>query len=678
MSNRLVDSTSPYLLQHADNPVDWFPWGDEAFDEARERDVPVFLSVGYSSCHWCHVMAHESFEDDQVAAYLNEHFVSIKVDREERPDVDAIYMEATTAITGHGGWPMSVFCDHERRPFHAGTYWPNPPRGGMPGFLTILEAIVEAWLTQRDELTESAGNVASAIADRLAGSHATDAPLDATTGERAAELLVTRAWDRSLGGFGRAPKFPQAMTMEFLLDHHLRTGNPDALEAVVHTLDRMARGGIHDQLAGGFHRYSVDARWLVPHFEKMAYDNALLLASYAKAAAITGRDDLRRVATSTADYLLGDLRHPDGGFFSATDADSEGVEGRFFVWTDEEFRSVLTGARLDADRWAEFFDVTPAGNWEGVTILNEPVHRDEFCRHRGLDLVAFEAERAEVVEALLAVRDRRVPPGLDDKVLTSWNALVVRGLARAGRWLDEPGWIDEAARTAVFLADSLVVDGALHHAWKDGVASVPALLEDVAFLSGALLDLYEPTGDVRWFEWAMALADDALERFADPAGGFWSAPAETTGLYVRPRDTWDNATPAGGSVLAETFARLAAFTGDHAWDERARTTVASFGDDLDQRAPAHGYALQVAERLAADGREIAIVGAVGAERQALVAVAARPRVGTVLAIADGPAVVPPLLEHRTELDGRPAAYVCRGFVCDRPVATPDELAALLT
>ncbi|MDX1511947.1 MAG: thioredoxin domain-containing protein, partial [Nitriliruptorales bacterium] len=341
--NRLANSSSPYLLQHADNPVDWWPWGDEAFDEARDRDVPVFLSVGYSSCHWCHVMAHESFEDDEIAAQLNEHFVSIKVDREERPDVDAIYMEATTALTGHGGWPMSVFLDHERRPFHAGTYWPRRSRGGMPGFPDVLDAVTEAWEGHREDVLESAGNIAEAVSRRMAAAPVAEAVDPATTAE-AADLLVTRAWDRSLGGFGRAPKFPQAMTMEFLLDHHLRTGHPEALESVVHTLDRMARGGIHDQLAGGFARYSVDAKWLVPHFEKMAYDNALLLATYAKAAAITGRADLRRVATSIATYLLRDLRHEAGGFFSATDADSEGVEGKYFVWTDEEFRAVLADA----------------------------------------------------------------------------------------------------------------------------------------------------------------------------------------------------------------------------------------------------------------------------------------------------------------------------------------------
>jgi uncharacterized protein len=685
--NRLADATSPYLLQHADNPVDWFEWGEEAFAEARRRDVPIFLSVGYSACHWCHVMAHESFEDEEVAAVLNEHFVSVKVDREERPDVDAVYMDATTALTGRGGWPMSVFLDHEGRPFVAGTYWPKHDRMGMPGFLRVLEMVRQAWDESRDEVTGSAQRIAEAIASRSASPPAGVRGADPAVADRAAPPAL-RAWDEQLGGFGRAPKFPQAMTLEWLLERHARTSEATALRCVTHTLDAMARGGIHDQVGGGFHRYATDARWLVPHFEKMLYDNALLAPVYAKAAALTGQARFDRVARSTCDYLLREMRDASGGFYSATDADSEGVEGRFFVWSPDEFAEVVRSVGADPDRYAAFFDVRPGGNWSephgdpGTSILHEPVDRRVFCEQRGLDLDAFTGELDRVRAALHERREVRTHPGLDDKVLTSWNALAVRGLVLTGMHLGLPEYVAAAQRTATFLHEELVVDGELHHAWKDGRASIGAFLEDVAGLAIACLELYGATGELTWFERAQHWVTEATERFHDAdAGGYFQTAHDAEELYTRPKDTWDNATPSGNSVMAEALVRLHGYTGDPALRDAADEVVALHVAEAAQAPTGFGWYLRVCEGLLAGPREVAVVGEARPPRQRLVReLWARPLPGTVVAVAapDDPAVdAVPLLEAREPVDGEPAAYVCRDFVCERPVTEPEELRALL-
>jgi uncharacterized protein len=690
--NRLKDATSPYLLQHADNPVDWFPWGEEAFEEARRRDVPIFLSVGYSSCHWCHVMAHESFEDDEVATKLNEGFVPVKVDREERPDVDAVYMEATTALTGRGGWPMSVFLTPDGRPFVAGTYWPKDDRAGTPGFLTVLEAVSGAWGEKRDDINASAERIAEAISQRAAT--VAEGSADPGVAERAAPAAI-RAWDRRLGGFGQAPKFPQAMTLEWLLHRHLRTapgdiGDPDAdeqLRAVVHSLDAMARGGIHDQVGGGFHRYSTDARWLVPHFEKMLYDNALLAPVYAQAAAVTGDPRCDRVARSTCDYLLREMRHEAGGFFSATDADVEGEEGTFFVWTHEEFAEVVSGVGADVDRFAAFLGVSPGGNWfeestreqQETNILHEPVDRDRFCAQRGIDPTAFGEQLREVRRALYDRREARVHPGLDDKVLTSWNALAVRGLALTGAYLGLPEYVAAARETAVFLHDELAVDGVLHHVWKDGQATVGAFLEDVAYLALACLDLHAVTGEAAWYERAVAHAQDAVERFRDPGAGFFSTARDAEELYTRPKDTWDNATPSANSVMAEVAHRLAGYTGETRWHDLVDEIVAGFQDGAERAPTGFGWFLRVCEHLLAGPREIAVVGAPGGDRDGLVdELWRRPLPGAVVTVAE-PDVEPAmaLLEGRAEVDGRPAAYVCRDHVCERPVTSAEELRRLL-
>jgi uncharacterized protein len=537
-------------------------------------------------------MAHESFEDDAIAAYLNEHVVSVKVDREERPDVDAVYMAAVQGMTGRGGWPMSVFLDHDRRPFYAGTYWPKEPRHGSPSFPQVVQAIVDAWTNRRDEVLDSAGEITQALS-------AADVPtpeddVDPTLSAAAVDVIVDRAWDRTLGGFGRAPKFPQAMTIGLLLDHHARTGQAPALEAAVHSLRAMARGGIHDHVAGGFARYSTDARWLVPHFEKMLYDNGLLLDVYARAAGLTGDGELARVAHGIARYLVREMQHDAGGFFSATDADSEGLEGKFFVWTDEEFRDVCQQADVDPDTFAAFHGVQPDGNFaaeaaghapERANILHEPVPREAFVADHDLDADGFAADLDRLHAALYERRSTRVPPGLDDKILTSWNALAIRGLARAAIHLDEPAYAEAAARAARFLRDHLVVDGRLHHTWKDGTAAVPAFLEDVAGLAAALPWLAAATGDPAWIGWAIELADDARTRFADPDGGpFFQTADDAEELVTRPRETWDNATPSGSSLLASAAWQLALLTGDHGWQDLADQVVRGLASHV-RRSP---------------------------------------------------------------------------------------------
>jgi uncharacterized protein YyaL (SSP411 family) len=672
MPNRLADAASPYLRQHADNPVDWYEWGDEPFALARERGVPVFLSVGYASCHWCHVMAHESFEDDTVARALNEGFVSIKVDREERPDVDAVYMGAVQALTGHGGWPMSVFLTPEGEPFFGGTYWPRSDRQGMPGFLKVLEAVGTAWSTQRDEVVDSGRRLAAHLAQQQDLGGGEDG-VDPGLADDAAELCV-RAEDRRHGGFGSAPKFPQAMVLDFLLAHALRTGDEGARDTAARALAAMARGGISDQVGGGFHRYSVDAAWAVPHFEKMLYDNALLLRAYLHGWQVTGAERFRRVAERTAGYLLDGLRQPEGGYSSSTDADSEGEEGRYFVWPEAEFREVVAAAGEDPDRWAERFGVTAEGQLDGANVLHEAEPWPEGD-------AAFDAALARVRAALAARRATRVPPDLDDKVLTGWNALALGALAETGAALGRADLVRAAADCARFLRAELVVSGRLRHAWRRlHGARVPAFLEDVAALAQALLVLYEADGDPAWFAWARYLADEAEERFADPdvPGTYWATAHDAERLVTRPKDLWDNATPAGPSTLVDVNLRLAALTGEGAHADRAERTLAAYAGRAAQAPTGYGELLRGLERRLSGPREVAIVGPDRAATAPLSAVFFESwRPGAVLAVGAPGAPGVPLLADRPLVDGAAAAYVCRDFACDRPVTTPDELRALL-
>ncbi|MFJ5269002.1 thioredoxin domain-containing protein [Streptomyces sp. NPDC088358] len=672
--NRLAGVTSPYLLQHADNPVDWWPWTPEAFEEARRRDVPVLLSVGYSACHWCHVMAHESFEDETTAAYLNEHFVSVKVDREERPDVDAVYMEAVQAATGQGGWPMTVFLTPEAEPFYFGTYFPPVPRHGMPGFRQILEGVHGAWAERRDEVAE----VAEKIVRDLAGREMSFGD-DRVPGEEelaGALLGLTREYDAARGGFGAAPKFPPSMVVEFLLRHHARTGSEGALQMARDTCERMARGGIYDQLGGGFARYSVDREWVVPHFEKMLYDNALLCRVYAHLWRATGSELARRIALETADFMVRELRTTEGGFASALDADSDDgsgrhVEGAYYVWTPEQLREVLGD---DAELAAQYFGVTAEGTFEeGSSVLQLP-------QQEGV----FDSEKvAGVRRLLLAARSDRPAPGRDDKVVAAWNGLAIAALAETGAYFDRPDLVDAAIGAADLLVRLHMDDRArLARTSRDGRAGANAgVLEDYADVAEGFLALASVTGEGVWLEFAGFLLDHVLAQFTDPeSGGLYDTAADAEQLIRRPQDPTDNATPSGWSAAAGALLSYAAHTGSEphrAAAERALGVVKALGP----RAPRFvGWGLAVAEALLDGPREIAVVGPAGdamtraLHRTALLGTAP----GAVVAVGAAQSDELPLLADRPLVDGGPAAYVCRNFTCDAPTTDPDRLRTALS
>ncbi len=645
MTNRLASATSPYLLQHADNPVDWWEWGPEPFEEARRREVPVLLSVGYAACHWCHVMAHESFEDDATAALMNEHFVSIKVDREERPDVDAVYMNATTAMTGHGGWPMTVVLDHDARPFFAGTYFPDQPRHGQPAFRQVLAALSEAWRERGDEVQRVAERLGEHLRQPLA---AAAAPIGRETLDTAVALLE-RELDTARGGFGGAPKFPPSMVLEFLL----REGSERSLAMAAQTLEAMARGGIHDQLGGGFARYSVDADWVVPHFEKMLYDNALLLRVYA------GWDTPVGVwaAEGIADFLLGELRTAEGGFASALDADSEGAEGTYYVWTPGQLTEALGP---DDGSWAaRWLGVTDAGTFEhGASTLQLREDPDDLERW-------FDVQRR-----LRAARDLRERPARDDKVVAAWNGLAISGLCRAGTLIGIPAYVDAAVAAGELLWDVHVVDGRLRRVSRDGVVGGPAgVLEDHGCVAAGFLDLLQATGDAVWLERAGTLLDSALDHFATDDGGFFDTADDAEALVARPRDPSDNASPSGLSAMVHALADYAALTGSGRHRDAAEAALATVAP-IAERAPRFaGWSLAAAVSMLDGPEEIAVVGPPGPQRDALEAAARRHR-GAVVVVADGPRDDVPLLVGREPVDGAPAAYVCRHLVCERPVTDP--------
>jgi uncharacterized protein YyaL (SSP411 family) len=657
--NRLAGETSPYLRQHADNPVAWYPWGEEAFAAARERDVPVLLSVGYSACHWCHVMAHESFEDPATAELMNRWFVNVKVDREERPDVDAIYMEAVQAMTGHGGWPMTVFLAPDGRPFFGGTYFPPAPRPGQPSFGQLLARVHEAWTTERDAIDDQAGRLTASL-NRLAdlvpddGLPGHDVLLDAAA-------VLRRQHDPAWGGFGGAPKFPQAMSLDALVRAHHHTGDDELLQVVRTSLDAMASGGIYDHLGGGFARYSVDARWLVPHFEKMLYDNALLLRVYLHALQVTALPRYRQVVAETVGYVLRDLRLPDGGIASAEDADSEGEEGRFSVWTLDEVRAVLTAAGLDPEPAIDWYGVTAEGNFEGRNILWRPVRGDL------LRPPAIEAARA----VLFAHREQRVRPGLDDKVLTEWNALWVASLAEAGAALGEPSWVDAARTTADFLRRELRrPDGRWLRSWQaEGGARHLAYAADHAALVDAFTRLAEATGEARWITEARTTADDLLRLFHDDErGGVFTTGSDAERLVTRPKDLMDDATPSANSLAAVALLRLAALTGETRYRAAAEEVLRLAGGLAAKHPTAFGHLLAAVDLSASGVREVAVVG----DRADLVrAVQERYLPDTVLAW--GEPYPSPLWDGRTP----GSAYVCRNHVCQAPVQTLDALTAQL-
>ncbi len=655
MANRLAQETSPYLLQHKDNPVEWRPWGEDALAAARERDVPLLVSIGYSACHWCHVMERESFEDPDVAALMNERFVCVKVDREERPDVDAIYMDAVQAMTGHGGWPLNAFVTPEQVPFYAGTYFPPQPRQGMPSWSQVIEAVSDAWRERRDEIRSGAGR----IVERLRGAarlEPSGQPIDPGSLARAVSGL-RQVYDSRHGGFGGAPKFPPASTIELLLARGER-------EMSIATLKAMAAGGIYDQVGGGFARYAVDATWTVPHFEKMLYDNALLARAYLHGFQATGDRALARVCCETLDWALREMRGPEGGFYAALDADSEGVEGRYYVWTVAELREVL-GPDL-AQPAIAYFGATERGNFEGTNVLEArgsvPERLDEIRRR------------------LLVARERRVRPGLDDKRLCAWNALMVAALGDAGAVLERPDYVRAATDCAGFLLDQMREErGRMLRTYKDGRARLDGYLEDHAFLVEALLTLYEATFDARWFREARALADTVIAHFGDePRGGFFSTADDHEALVARRKELDDSPIPSGASSAALGLLRLSALSGEHEYERRAVGALRLLHEVAPRHPQAFAHLLQAVDFYTSPVREVALVGEGLEPLERVVRSAHRPHV--VVAGARDPAAGAdgvPLLEGRAPVDGRAAAYVCEGFACQRPVTEPEELAALL-
>ena len=634
--NALANETSPYLLQHAGNPVDWMPWGEEAFERARAEDKPLLVSIGYSACHWCHVMERESFEDEQTAALMNELFVCVKVDREERPDVDAIYMDAVQTMTGHGGWPLNAFITPDGVPFYAGTYFPPQPRGQMPAWSQVLRGVADAYATQRGEIAAGTERLVA----RLRGS----AALDGRAGTVPDDVLeravagLRRVYDAEHGGFGGAPKFPAASAIEFLLGR-------DEREMSVHTLRAMANGGIYDQIGGGFSRYAVDRQWVVPHFEKMLYDNALLARAYLHGWQVTGDPLLRRVCEETLDFMLRELRQEEGAFASALDADSEGVEGRFYVWRLDEVPEAAARA----------FGMTAEGNFEGANI---PVRA-----------TADPPDLRELKAELLALREQRVRPGLDDKRLTAWNALAISALADAGAVLGRGDYLDAARTTAGFLLETMRDDqGRLLRSYNRGRARLLAYLEDHGYLVEALLTLYEATFEERWFAAARELADETVFRFGDPErGGFFTTANDHEQLIARRRDLEDNPIPAGQSAIAYGLLRLAALTGEDAYAEQARAVIRPLGDAAATYPQAFGHLLQAIAFERGPVREIALVGDQVEAFAAAVRARFRPR--TVLAATPGV----PLMAGRSE----PGAYVCEHFACRAPVHDAHALADVL-
>jgi uncharacterized protein YyaL (SSP411 family) len=651
MANRLAGETSPYLLQHKDNPVDWYPWGEEALARARTEDRPLLVSIGYSACHWCHVMERESFEDPAVASLMNESFVCVKVDREERPDVDAIYMEAVQGMTGHGGWPLNAFLTPEQAPFYAGTYFPPEQRQRMPSWPMVLEAVADAWQNRRDEIRRQGAGVVRSL-----GATARLAPSAEPIREQLlidAVSALSRAYDRVNGGFGVAPKFPPASAIELLLARGER-------EMALGTLRGMARGGIYDQIGGGFSRYAVDATWTVPHFEKMLYDNALLARAYLHGWQVSGEERFRRVCCETLDWALREMRGPEGGFCSALDADSEGVEGKFYVWTLDELGSAL-GPELAQEAIA-YFGATERGNFESHTNVLEA---------RGPE----PSRLLEIRSKLMQARSRRVRPGLDDKRLTAWNALMISALAESGAALEIPRYVEAATECAEFVLRELRdSDGRVLRTWKDGRARLAAYLEDHAFLLDALIALYEATFEPRWYREAVALADTIIERFTDPErGGFFSTADDHEQLAARRKDLEDSPIPSGNSAAALAMLRLALLSGEGKYERHALGVLRLLHPLAARHPQAFGHLLQAIDFYLAPVSEVAIVGP---DPEPLVRVVRRDyRPHVVLAGGDADGV--PLLEDREPVDGRAAAYVCEHFVCQAPVTEPDALATML-
>ena len=678
MANQLGNENSPYLLQHANNPVDWYPWGEEALNRARTENKPIFLSIGYAACHWCHVMEHESFEDPETAALMNENFVNIKVDREERPDIDAIYMQATVAMTGSGGWPMSVFLTPDLRPFYTGTYFPPVRRHNMPAFKDVLVSLAKAWHEQRDEVDRVGNQVLQHIQPQLLGK--TEEELGPETLEAATKALL-EAYDWGYGGWGSAPKFPQPMSIEFLLRRAL-SDSPQVEQirkAAVHALNAMARGGMYDVVGGGFSRYSVDNFWRTPHFEKMLYDNAQLALAYLHGYLVTGEVQYRRVCEETLDFLLREMTYPDGGFYSSLDADSENQEGKFYVWAHDEIETILGP---DFEFFKTAYGITPTGNWEGHTILQRALDDSSLAARFKLDSETMRRKLAESHARLLEARSSRIRPGTDDKVLVMWNALASMAFAEAGRYLDRKDYLNAAIRNTRFLLDNLYVTDRLLRSWRDGHAKHNAYLEDYAGLVLALLALYQSDPNPEWYSMALLLGDQMVAHFSDPDGGFFDTRDDHEPLLVRPRDIQDNATPSGNALAAMALLQLAAYGDRGAWRTVADDMLASIQNALLRYPTAFAQWLSAADFAIGPTREVAVIGDLDdSGTRSLVRTlwsSYRPRQVTAISSYPPRPGSPALLADRPLLNNEPTAYVCKGFVCLQPTTSPGEMETQLT
>jgi uncharacterized protein YyaL (SSP411 family) len=675
MPNHLINETSPYLLQHAHNPVDWYPWGDEAFEKARRENKPVLLSIGYSACHWCHVMAHESFENEEIAQLMNEHFVNIKVDREERPDLDQIYMNAVQMMTHHGGWPMTVFLTHDAVPFYGGTYFPPQDRYNIPGFPRVLLGVADAYKDRQDEIRETGTSLIAELR-RLSETGGSDHPIEPELLDAAYTGMI-RNYDSVNGGFGGAPKFPPAMALEFLLRTYIRTGNRDALEMIGHTCRKMAGGGLYDQLGGGFHRYSTDSRWLVPHFEKMLYDNALLSRLYLHYFQVSGEPSARTTVEGILDYVLREMTHPEGGFYSTQDADSEGHEGKFFVWDVAEIRDAL--GETAAARFCDYYNITESGNFEGKNITNVTRTLEDVAVAHNVSLGELQDSLNESKQILFKLREKRVKPDRDEKILTAWNGLMMASFAEAGIVLNRPDYTHAARRNAEFVLANLRTDGSLLRTWKDGRAKFNAYLEDYAFLAEGLLTLFETTGEARWLHESLALTEHMIDEFWDnESGGFFFTGKSHEDLIVRSKDYFDNATPSGNSVAAMVLLRLATLTGRENYRNLATAVLQEVGDQMRRYPSGFGYALSAMDFLLSTPQEVAIVGRDFADVQPLLAETWRrylPNKVVAVGFADdaGASKITPLLENRTLINGLATAYVCEHFTCKQPVTEVVEL-----
>jgi len=673
-TNNLIGETSPYLLQHAHNPVQWYPWGAEALSRARTEDKPILLSIGYSACHWCHVMAHESFENEEIAGMMNRLFINIKVDREERPDLDGIYMDAVQLMTGGGGWPMTVFLTPDLNPFFAGTYFPPEGRHGMPGFPDVLLAVARAYREKRTAIVDEAIRIAGAI-QKLGQRSTGEVRINVNLLDTATSLIIS-SYDREYGGFGRAPKFPPAMALSWLMKSYRRTGEKGPLAIIKHTLRNMAEGGIYDQLGGGFHRYCVDEAWLTPHFEKMLYDNALLSRAYLDAFLLTGNPFYRRILEETLDYVVREMSSPEGGFYSAQDADSEGSEGIFYLWTPEQVAEIA--GKEDAELLCSYYDITPQGNFENKNILHVPRSTAAVARQFGVSEQRLNEVIGRGKKLLYQARENRIKPGRDGKILTAWNGLMLRSFAEAASSLGREDYLRVAVRNAEFVRTSLRQKGRLLRSFKDGRAKLNAYLEDYAFMADGLLSLYEAGFDERWIGEAVSLAEIMVERFRDRnGGGFFFTSDDHETLIHRKKEFMDNAIPSGNSVAASMMLRLGKFTGEGKWSDLALAIMEEHAESMARYPSASTHMLSAADFYLSGAKEIALVGDPRAEDTLKMLAVLFRRYLPNKVVACGKGDSPLLLKSRRQLQGRATAYICENFKCTLPLTSPEELSSEL-